>query len=95
MVVAIVAVQPDAEPLAFAEMQAFLKEQGLRMQALPERLEHLEEIPRNASGKVVKNDLRDRYSELTRRRLAPDRQTHPTAGGRRRQRLCGARPGEA
>ena len=45
IVVAIVAVQPDAEPLAFAEMQAFLKEQGLRMQALPERLEHLEEIP--------------------------------------------------
>ena len=62
MVVAIVAVQGGAEPLSFAEMQAFLKEQGLRMQALPERLEHLDEIPRNASGKVVKNDLRDRYS---------------------------------
>ncbi len=62
MVVAVVAVQAGAEPLAFVEMQAFLKEQGLRMQALPERLEHLEAIPRNASGKVVKNELRDRYS---------------------------------
>jgi len=62
MVVAIVAVQPGAEPLEFGEMQEFLKDAGLRMQALPERLEHLAEIPRNASGKVVKNELRERYS---------------------------------
>jgi len=62
MVVAIVAVQPGAEPLEFVEMQEFLKDAGLRMQALPERLEHLAEIPRNASGKVVKNELRERYS---------------------------------
>ena len=62
MVVAIVAVQPGAEPLEFGEMQEFLKAAGLRMQAMPERLEHLDEIPRNASGKVVKNELRERYS---------------------------------
>lgn len=62
MVVAIVATEPDAEPLAFAAMQQFLKEKGLRMQALPERLEHVNEIPRNASGKIVKNDLREQYA---------------------------------
>ena len=62
MVVAIVAVQPDAAPLEFAEMQDFLKSKGLRIQAVPERLEHVSEIPRNASGKVVKNDLRERYT---------------------------------
>ena len=63
MVVAIVARQPGAAPLEFGEMQEFLKAAGLRMQALPERLEHLDEIPRNASGKVVKNELRERYSD--------------------------------
>lgn len=62
MVVAIVAVQPDAAPLEFVEMQEFLKAKCLRIQAIPERLEHLGEIPRNASGKVVKNDLRERFS---------------------------------
>ncbi len=62
MVVAIVAMQPDAEPLGFGEMQDFLKEKGLRIQALPERLEHVEALPRNASGKIVKNDLRELYS---------------------------------
>ncbi len=44
-------------------MQEYLKGRDLRVQALPERIEHVDELPRNASGKIVKNELRDRYSD--------------------------------
>ena len=30
-------------------------------QKIPERLEHLDEIPRNPSGKVLKRDLQQRF----------------------------------
>ncbi len=63
MVVAVVAYEPDAAPLEMSEMQEFLKGKGLRVQALPERLEHVDELPRNATGKIVKNELRDRYAQ--------------------------------
>ena len=49
---------------AFLEMQDFLRDKGIRVQAIPEQLEHIESLPRNASGKIVKNDLRDRYRDL-------------------------------
>lgn len=50
------------DPLAFDEMVAFLKEQGLRAQAIPEQLETVDALPRNPAGKVVKQDLRKNYS---------------------------------
>jgi acyl-CoA synthetase (AMP-forming)/AMP-acid ligase II len=63
MVVAVLALEKEAAPLSMEEMQEFLRGKGLRNQALPERLEHVDELPRNASGKIVKNELRDRYSD--------------------------------
>lgn len=30
---------------------------------VPERIAHVDELPRNATGKIVRNDLRDRYSD--------------------------------
>ncbi len=63
MVVAVLALEKEAVPLSMEEMQEFLRGKGLRNQALPERLEHVDELPRNASGKIVKNELRDRYSD--------------------------------
>ena len=54
-----IVVAPDA--LGFDEMANFLKERGLMLQKIPERLEHLDEIPRNPSGKVLKRDLQQRF----------------------------------
>lgn len=59
---AVVALKDAADPLGFDEMGAFLKEKGLRLQAIPEQLEIVEALPRNPSGKVLKQDLRARYS---------------------------------
>jgi cyclohexanecarboxylate-CoA ligase len=50
-----------ARPPELDDLARFLREQGLRTQALPERLELVESIPRNPAGKVMKQDLRDRY----------------------------------
>lgn len=50
------------DPLSFEEMQAFLKQAGLRLQAIPEQLETVEALPRNPAGKVLKQDLRKEYA---------------------------------
>ncbi len=47
----------EGEPLSFAEMQDFLKEKGLRVQAIPEQLELVDEVPRNPAGKILKHKL--------------------------------------
>jgi non-ribosomal peptide synthetase component E (peptide arylation enzyme) len=44
-------------------MQEFLREKGIRVQAIPEQLEPIESVPRNASGKIVKNALRDQLRD--------------------------------
>ncbi|QYG92571.1 AMP-binding protein [Iamia sp. SCSIO 61187] len=62
MVCAVVAGPEGGEPLTFDEMVAHLKAAGLRTQALPERLEVVDAIPRNASGKIPKHELRKTYS---------------------------------
>jgi acyl-CoA synthetase (AMP-forming)/AMP-acid ligase II len=58
---AVVALKDAGDPLGFDEMGAFLKEKGLRAQAIPEQLEIVDALPRNPSGKVLKQDLRKRY----------------------------------
>jgi len=63
MVCAVVATAEGAEPLAFAEMVEYLKGTGLRMQALPERLEVVDAMPRNATGKIPKHELRKTYAD--------------------------------
>ena len=45
------------EPLGFDEMWDWLERRGLMRQKFPERLEHVAEIPRNPSGKVLKREL--------------------------------------
>ena len=49
------------DPFTFAEMQDFLLEHGIRNQAIPEQLELVDVIPRNASGKITKNVLREKF----------------------------------
>ena len=63
MVCAVVATAEGADALAFDEMVAFLKDAGLRNQALPERLEVVEAMPRNATGKIPKHELRKTYAD--------------------------------
>ena len=46
-----------------AEVTRWLKSQGLRTQAIPEQLEILQTIPRNAAGKVSKDALKARFAE--------------------------------
>ena len=52
---------PDA-PVSFADLVAYAREQGLMTQKLPERLEIVDVLPRNPTGKVLKFELRDRYA---------------------------------
>ncbi|MCU0268097.1 MAG: AMP-binding protein [Acidimicrobiales bacterium] len=68
-VCAVVSTAPGEEPLGFDEMVVFLKAEGLMVQKVPEQLEVVEVVPRNQAGKILKNDLRDRYkdSEPTRK----------------------------
>jgi acyl-CoA synthetase (AMP-forming)/AMP-acid ligase II len=56
----VVAREPGA-PLGFDEMAAYLRGRGLMVQKIPEQLEHVAELPRNAAGKVQKLELRQRY----------------------------------
>jgi cyclohexanecarboxylate-CoA ligase len=50
------------DPPSFDELVAFCREQGLMTQKLPERLEIVDALPRNPTGKVLKFELRDRYA---------------------------------
>ncbi len=59
---AVVACQDPRDPLTFDEMSRFLKERNLMIQKIPEQLEILDEIPRNATGKPLKHELREQYS---------------------------------
>jgi acyl-CoA synthetase (AMP-forming)/AMP-acid ligase II len=58
---AVIVPKDAADALTMEEMRAFLKENGLRMQAVPEQLEIVEVLPRNPAGKVLKQDLRKVY----------------------------------
>jgi cyclohexanecarboxylate-CoA ligase len=63
MVCAVVQGAPDADPLTMAEMKDFLVDGGLMVQKVPERLELVDTVPRNPSGKILKHELRDRYAD--------------------------------
>ncbi len=62
LVCAVVEPLPGGETLDLAALQAFLRRCGLAVLKLPERLEVLSELPRNALGKVLKAELRARFS---------------------------------
>jgi non-ribosomal peptide synthetase component E (peptide arylation enzyme) len=47
--------------ITLEDMTEFLTGNGLRIQAVPERVEFVDALPRNPAGKIVKNELRQRY----------------------------------
>ncbi|HVM41348.1 MAG TPA: cyclohexanecarboxylate-CoA ligase, partial [Acidimicrobiia bacterium] len=60
-VCAVVAPKEGGEAIGFEEMNAFLLEQGVMKQKLPEQLEVVDAVPRNPAGKILKHELRDRF----------------------------------
>jgi non-ribosomal peptide synthetase component E (peptide arylation enzyme) len=48
------------------DVTAFLRQQGLSTRKLPEQLELVDALPRNAMGKVLKNELRNNLQGATR-----------------------------
>jgi acyl-CoA synthetase (AMP-forming)/AMP-acid ligase II len=61
-VCAVVQSEDGAPPLGFDEMVEFLLSHKLMKQKLPEQLELVDRVPRNPSGKILKNDLRERFA---------------------------------
>ena len=59
---AVVVARDAGAPLGFDEMAAFLRGRGLMVQKIPEQLEPLDALPRNASGKVRKQELREKFA---------------------------------
>ena len=61
-VCAVVETRPGAEPLTFATMQAHCRAAGLMAQKIPEQLELVDALPRNATLKILKHELQKRFS---------------------------------
>ncbi len=60
-VCAVVESVPDGPSITFEEMSAYLREHGLMTQKIPEQLEIIDAMPRNATLKILKHELRARY----------------------------------
>lgn len=60
-VCAVLVCDQDADPLTFEEMVEYLRGRDLMIQKIPERLEIVDALPRNAAGKVRKVDLQARF----------------------------------
>jgi acyl-CoA synthetase (AMP-forming)/AMP-acid ligase II len=58
---AVVVTAEGQDPIGFDEMKDHLLGAGLITRKLPEQLEHVDALPRNPSGKIVKFELQDRY----------------------------------
>jgi acyl-CoA synthetase (AMP-forming)/AMP-acid ligase II len=61
-VCAVVELRPDAKPLALADVVAYCRQAGLMSQKIPEQLEVVDALPRNATLKILKHELRARFA---------------------------------
>jgi acyl-CoA synthetase (AMP-forming)/AMP-acid ligase II len=57
----VVAKDASAAP-SFEDVVGYLREQGLTTYKLPERVEVVDVLPRNPAGKVLKNELKERFT---------------------------------
>ncbi len=62
LVCAVVVPEPGAEVPGVAGLAGFLTERGVMRQKFPERVEVVDELPRNPAGKTLKTELVRRYS---------------------------------
>jgi cyclohexanecarboxylate-CoA ligase len=58
---AVIALTDGVDSLSLAEIADFCRQQNLATQKIPEQLEIVEQVPRNAVGKVLKQELRSTY----------------------------------
>jgi cyclohexanecarboxylate-CoA ligase len=66
-VCAVVETPAGQEPLTFAEMQQFCRDSGLMTQKIPEQLEVVDVLPRNATMKILKHELVKQFDDKERR----------------------------
>ena len=52
----------EGQSFDFAGMVTYLKDKGLRVNAVPEQLELVAAVPRNPAGKILKHTLRERFT---------------------------------
>ena len=60
-VCAVVELAPGSDGLTLAEVGDYFRESGIMPQKIPEQLEIVDSLPRNATGKVLKHELRARF----------------------------------
>src|SRR5262249_55881624 len=60
-VCACVVTRPGADVLTLAGVRTFMEGRGVMRQKIPEQIEFVDELPRNATGKVRKDQLRARF----------------------------------
>ncbi|MEX2393727.1 MAG: AMP-binding protein [Actinomycetota bacterium] len=58
---AVVVLKDTSHPITMDDVRTYLGAKGLRTQAIPEQLEIIDALPRNPAGKVLKQDLKERY----------------------------------
>jgi non-ribosomal peptide synthetase component E (peptide arylation enzyme) len=68
-VCACVVLRPGVETMTLAELRTFMTERQVMQQKIPEQIEIVDELPRNATGKVKKFELRARFAEAAPGRL--------------------------
>ena len=61
LVCAVVTAMPGLPPIGFDEMVAHFRSARVMAQKIPERLEVVDAIPRNATGKILKQVLKERF----------------------------------
>ena len=61
-VCAVVELRPGAAPLTLDDVARHCRAAGLMVQKTPEQLEVVDALPRNATMKILKTELRDRYA---------------------------------
>jgi acyl-CoA synthetase (AMP-forming)/AMP-acid ligase II len=59
---AVVVPMAATDELVVDELGAFLRDEGLMVQKIPEVVHTVDELPRNAAGKVLKHVLRERFA---------------------------------
>jgi acyl-CoA synthetase (AMP-forming)/AMP-acid ligase II len=57
----VVLAKPDA-PVGLKDISDYLTGKGLMIQKVPEQVEYVDALPRNPTGKVLKHELRSRFS---------------------------------
>ena len=60
---AVISLNEESASLTLNQMRTYLEELGLRKNAIPEQLEIVASVPRNPSGKITKNVLKDQFKD--------------------------------